>query len=73
MFLFRHCIGIDIDNEALDICRGNIENFTEDDEITNIDLVQLDVQNINPGDQRWLDKVDTVIMNPPFGTKNNEG
>ena len=63
------CLGIDIDEEALKVCKRNIA----DCEIDNIDLLQLDICSIDPGDVRWYNKVDTVIMNPPFGTKNNEG
>lgn len=61
------CLGIDIDDDALEIFRTNIDEF----ELTNIDLVQLDVCCL-PTD-KMLNVVDTVIMNPPFGTKNNKG
>ncbi|MFH4977765.1 hypothetical protein AB6A40_004474 [Gnathostoma spinigerum] len=60
-------LGIDIDEDALAICQRNIEvtEFT-----STVDLLQLDVSC----DIRALtDTFDIVIMNPPFGTKNNEG
>ncbi|XP_075036784.1 rRNA N(6)-adenosine-methyltransferase METTL5 [Mixophyes fleayi] len=61
------CIGFDIDEDALDIFRTNAEEF----ELTNIDLVQCDVCSLP---RNSLEKsVDTVIMNPPFGTKHNKG
>ncbi|XP_068101678.1 rRNA N6-adenosine-methyltransferase METTL5 [Hyperolius riggenbachi] len=61
------CLGFDVDEDALEIFRSNVEEF----ELTNIDLVQCDVCSL-PGN--WLLKsVDTVIMNPPFGTKHNKG
>ena len=41
-----------------------------DFEIDNIDIINADISNI--GDE-WKDKFDTVIMNPPFGTKHNKG
>ena len=41
-----------------------------DFDIDNIDIINADISNI--GDE-WKDKFDTVIMNPPFGTKHNKG
>ncbi|XP_069081411.1 rRNA N6-adenosine-methyltransferase METTL5 isoform X6 [Pleurodeles waltl] len=61
------CLGIDIDEDALEIFRTNVDEF----ELTNIDLVQLDVCCLPPA--KVFNMVDTVIMNPPFGTKNNKG
>ncbi|KAG8559695.1 hypothetical protein GDO81_017418 [Engystomops pustulosus] len=61
------CIGFDIDEDALDTFRTNSEEF----ELSNIDLVQCDICSMAPTN---LEKsVDTVIMNPPFGTKHNKG
>ncbi len=60
---------MDIDTEALDICVRNVNDF----EITNTDFVQLDVAKLNLEDGRWRDVCDTVVMNPPFGTKRNKG
>ncbi|CDW75448.1 riken cdna 2810410a08 [Stylonychia lemnae] len=61
--------GFDIDTEALQTCTENIENAELVDQI---ELVQCNICEIqdNP---RFKDYFDTVIMNPPFGTKNNEG
>ncbi|KAM7380558.1 hypothetical protein PAMP_003845 [Pampus punctatissimus] len=61
------CIGFDIDDDALDIFRRNAEEF----EITNIDLVQCDLCALEA--EAYAEKFDTVIMNPPFGTKHNQG
>lgn len=58
---------IDIDEDALDIFRDNVEEF----EITNVDTVQCDF--LNSSVYRWENYFDTVLMNPPFGTKNNSG
>ncbi|PNI86317.1 METTL5 isoform 3, partial [Pan troglodytes] len=44
----------------------NAEEF----ELTNIDMVQCDVCLLS---NRMSKSFDTVIMNPPFGTKNNKG
>lgn len=63
----RFCVGVDIDADALEVCRRNIN----DSEITNIDLVQMDVRkHLEIDDHLWSDKFDTVIMNPPFGTRD---
>ncbi|KAM3862098.1 rRNA N(6)-adenosine-methyltransferase METTL5 [Diretmus argenteus] len=61
------CIGFDIDIDALDVFRRNAEEF----EITNTDLVQCDMCSLDTG--AYANKFDTVIMNPPFGTKHNQG
>ncbi|KAK2904714.1 hypothetical protein QQF64_032798 [Cirrhinus molitorella] len=60
------CVGFDIDEDALDIFKGNVEDF----ELSNIDMVQCDVCSIG---STYAKKFDTVIMNPPFGTKHNQG
>jgi len=58
--------GFDIDNEALDLFSQNIEEF----EMDNIDMINIDIKDLGEG---WNDKFDTVVMNPPFGTKHNKG
>ncbi|KAG2458870.1 METL5 protein, partial [Polypterus senegalus] len=60
------CVGFDIDEDALEICSRNIEEF----DLKNIDTVQCDVCALVP--ERFSNKFDTVIMNPPFGTKHNK-
>ncbi|KAL1490724.1 hypothetical protein ABEB36_013373 [Hypothenemus hampei] len=59
-------VSFEIDEDALQIFQSNIE----DHELTNIDIVQCNVLTIP---SRFYKKFDTVLMNPPFGTKNNEG
>ncbi|XP_066543538.1 rRNA N(6)-adenosine-methyltransferase METTL5 [Amia ocellicauda] len=61
------CVGFDIDEDALEIFSRNAEEF----ELTNIDMVQCDVCSLES--DRFYNKFDTVIMNPPFGTKHNKG
>lgn len=61
------CVGFDIDDDALGIFRRNLEEF----EISNVDLVQADLCSLEP--DAYAKKFDTVIMNPPFGTKHNQG
>ncbi|XP_024098690.1 rRNA N6-adenosine-methyltransferase METTL5 isoform X3 [Pongo abelii] len=60
------CVGFDIDEDALEIFNRNAEEFG----LTNIDMVQCDVCLLS---NRMSKSFDTVIMNPPFGTKNNKG
>ncbi|XP_077392402.1 rRNA N(6)-adenosine-methyltransferase METTL5 isoform X1 [Festucalex cinctus] len=60
------CVGFDIDNDALDIFRRNADEF----ELSNVDLVQCDLCSLNAEN---YNRFDTVIMNPPFGTKHNQG
>ncbi|NXJ52533.1 METL5 protein, partial [Spizaetus tyrannus] len=60
------CVGFDIDADALEIFNSNIEDF----ELTNINMVQCDVCSLSDS---MLETFDTVIMNPPFGTKHNKG
>lgn len=61
---------IDVDEDALEICRTNIEEF----EIENIEVEQHDVTQLGSEvKDRLKGNIDTVIMNPPFGTKANAG
>ena len=62
-------MGIDIDDDALGICLKNVEEI----EIENADFIQMDITNLDPADVKWNNICDTVIMNPPFGTKHNKG
>lgn len=52
--------------EALDIFKANCEEFG----IDNVDILQTNVRCVP---QVLTRTVDTVIMNPPFGTKQNQG
>jgi len=58
--------GFDVDPDALDLVNENKDDF----EVDNIDCVNIDIKNIGEG---WKDCFDTVVMNPPFGTKHNKG
>ncbi|XP_041117850.1 rRNA N6-adenosine-methyltransferase METTL5 [Polyodon spathula] len=61
------CVGFDIDKDALEVFRNNVEQF----ELPNIDMIQYDVCLLQS--DRFSKRFDTVIMNPPFGTKRNKG
>ncbi|KAK6056866.1 hypothetical protein COOONC_05621 [Cooperia oncophora] len=60
-------VGVDIDGYALSICRGNLEELEIDH---CCDLIKADVLQIPDALHGHFD---IVIMNPPFGTKKNEG
>ncbi|XP_065635438.1 uncharacterized protein LOC111995818 [Quercus suber] len=56
----EHVIGIDIDSQSLEIASLNAEDLELD-----INLIQCNVKNLG-----WRGQtVDTVVMNPPFGTR----
>ncbi|KAG5684669.1 hypothetical protein PVAND_013887 [Polypedilum vanderplanki] len=63
-----HVIGFEIDSEALQIARFNADEM----EVQNIDFLQCDVLT-DFIDSRFHKAFDTVILNPPFGTKKNAG
>ncbi|CAH0406353.1 unnamed protein product [Chilo suppressalis] len=60
-------MSMDIDGDALKIFNNNLEDM----EVTNVDAIQCDF--LNTSVFRWENYFDTVLMNPPFGTKNNSG
>lgn len=85
----RLCIGFEIDADAIKVSlnlRGNIiiyimcttnnlqifKNNTQEMEINDIDCIQCNL-NDDAVCSRWYNVFDTIIMNPPFGTKKNAG
>jgi predicted RNA methylase len=63
-----HVVGFEIDTEALQIARFNANEM----EVENVDFVQCNVLTDLQCD-RWRGAFDSVILNPPFGTKKNAG
>jgi len=63
---------LDVDSDALEIAQRNVEEF---DLQSNIELISCDlVQSLCTLEYLKSRKmIDTIIMNPPFGTKNNKG
>ncbi|VFQ98770.1 unnamed protein product [Cuscuta campestris] len=56
----EHVIGLDIDSESLEIAATNADELEVD-----MQFVQCDIKNLP-----WKGQiVDTVVMNPPFGTR----
>lgn len=65
-----HVVGFDIDPAALLVAKNNIEEM----EILSVDFVHCDVlSELTFEGSSWEKSFDTVIMNPPFGTKKNNG
>ncbi|KAI3935022.1 hypothetical protein MKW98_009941 [Papaver atlanticum] len=56
----EYVVGIDVDTESLEIAGENAEDLEVD-----INFVQCDINNLSLRGQI----VDTVVMNPPFGTR----
>jgi predicted RNA methylase len=67
----NYILGIDIDSDALSICRKNLDFFDLYDS-TSIDLLQTDVKQLNRYNFKFDNYFDTLVMNPPFGTKNQK-
>ncbi|XP_061993805.1 uncharacterized protein LOC133711716 [Rosa rugosa] len=56
----EHVIGIDVDPESLELASLNAEELELD-----IDYIQCNIKNLG-----WrAEVVDTIVMNPPFGTR----
>ncbi|KAL0337392.1 UNVERIFIED_CONTAM: rRNA N6-adenosine-methyltransferase METTL5 [Sesamum calycinum] len=56
----EHVIGFDIDAESIEIASSNADELELD-----MDFIQCDIRNLRLSDQA----IDTVVMNPPFGTR----
>ncbi|XP_063983929.1 rRNA N6-adenosine-methyltransferase METTL5 [Diachasmimorpha longicaudata] len=61
-----YVVGFEIDPDALEILTRNCEDIE-----LSVEAVQCDILQCLPG--RFEKAFDTVIMNPPFGTKKNAG
>lgn len=62
-----YVVGVEIDTDAIEIFRMNLQGF----ELNNVDCIQWDVLSLEG--LEFENKFDTVLMNPPFGTKQNNG
>eukprot|EP00898_Chlorokybus_atmophyticus_P005372 jgi/Chlat1/5836/Chrsp4S06359 len=58
-----HVVGVDVDESALELTRANCESFEFEDG-DDMDLVLADVSRLTSGL-----RAETVVMNPPFGTR----
>ena len=67
---------VDVDFSALEIARGNATNlgFKEENiHFVNQDVREFNLQTLNVPGLCCVDKIDTVVMNPPFGTRDQTG
>jgi len=64
LFNYSYNLALDIDDDALQIAKKNCSEFEVDVEFILADLISISMD-------RLQDKVDTIVMNPPFGTKKN--
>ncbi|XP_055616512.1 rRNA N6-adenosine-methyltransferase METTL5 [Toxorhynchites rutilus septentrionalis] len=62
-----YVLGIEIDSDAIEIFKNNVSEF----DLNNVDCVRWDVLRL--GDANLNSAFDTIVMNPPFGTKQNKG
>jgi predicted RNA methylase len=65
---YRRVVGVDIDEDALAQCRANMEELEIEE-----DDVELLHSNVLTLPQTLTERFQTVVLNPPFGTKNNAG
>ncbi|KAI5192409.1 rRNA N6-adenosine-methyltransferase METTL5 [Nematocida minor] len=62
----REVTGVDIDRDVEEIYRRNLDkDFTEKYTFANLDIVNDGLGSV--------ERCDTAVINPPFGTKNNSG
>ena len=62
-------VGFDIDEDALQVAVRNVEKF----DLQTVEFVECDVLNMLHPRQPSRKIFDTVVMNPPYGTKKNKG
>uniref|UniRef100_A0A8D8S3V7 Methyltransferase-like protein 5 n=2 Tax=Cacopsylla melanoneura TaxID=428564 RepID=A0A8D8S3V7_9HEMI len=60
------CFGLECDEDILDVFYENKNEF----EISNCDAILFEINTNSLESSVFKNKVDTVIMNPPFGTRN---
>ncbi len=60
---FRCVTGYDIDDDALAIANQNLEDTELNEEM---DLIKVDISQLKLSKTKYYD---TIIMNPPFGTR----
>lgn len=67
-------VGIDIDPDAIELFKENMENTFDEDEMPVLTLINASVLDLASSPFLRPDLLfDTVLLNPPFGTKDNAG
>lgn len=59
-------VALDIDLSAIQIAQKNCSDYEVE-----VDFILTDIKSDSL--HKWKNKVDTIVMNPPFGTKSNKG
>ena len=67
----KFVVAVDVDGNSLEVAKRNAENLGFSSE--NISFVKQDVQYLNIQSLGLKEKIQTVIMNPPFGTRDQIG
>lgn len=57
---------VDIDSDALEIARENVENL----ELENVEIINMNVLEIP---ETFYKKFDIILTNPPFGIRSEKG
>ncbi|CAG7828362.1 unnamed protein product [Allacma fusca] len=68
--------GFEVDEDAIEIAIGNCDEMFDDSENpVNFVNTEIDIRSdaLSPALERFSSCFDVIIMNPPFGTKNNAG
>ena len=71
----KFVVGVDIDNAMIQAATNNAESlgFTEDVMFVNKDVREFDIRTLDiPGPEGRQGRIDTVVMNPPFGTAKDQ-
>ena len=73
----KKATGFELDPDAIDVYRVNMEDYDleegEDFIIHETDVREVDSDPDADEESSYYKKFDTVVMNPPFGTKHNKG
>ena len=65
-------VALEFDESAMEIAKANLDHYELTDDV---DLKQMDITQEFAADNEteYNEFFDTIIMNPPFGTKKNQG
>ena len=72
----KFVVAVDVDFSAIEVARKNTASlgFTEEHiHFVNQDVRDFNIKTLDIPHLGYVDKVDTVVMNPPFGTKDQTG
>ena len=64
----KEVVSFELDRDAIEVMEENYEHYEVEGTIEHVDILQEFAT-----DSKYLNYFDTILMNPPFGTKGNEG